>query len=219
VSAINGATCNAAVTSGCVKAPPTITVGKAPAGVAVDQATDTVYVANAGGTTVSVINGGTCNGTVTSGCGQTPPQVHLKNPPWAVAVDQATDTIYAVNTIDNTVSVINGATCNRRITSGCSDKPAAVHVGRQGFGFAAVDPAADLIYVTNYLDDTVSVINGATCNGNIASGCDQTPRPFPQAETRPGSSSTRPATPSTSRTTASARCPSSASRSQAAPPG
>ena len=229
VSVIDGARCNASVTSGCGNTPPSVKVGNSPAGVAVDQATDTIYVANSGGTTVSVIDGATCNGKVTSGCGQTPHRVRLGKSPWAVAVDQATDTIYAlnpgtpgtvsvingarcnasvtsgcgkipptvtvgngnivaglavnqatdtiyaVNTIDNTVSVINGATCNAKVTSGCDQRPAHVDVGRQFFGFAAVDQATDLVYVSNNRDDTVSVINGATCNGKVTSGCRRTP--------------------------------------------
>jgi DNA-binding beta-propeller fold protein YncE len=226
---INGARCNASHTTGCTKPPTAVTVGRFPAGAATNQATDTIYVANSGGTSVSVINGATCNAKITSGCARTPPAVHLKKAPWAIAVDQttdtiyalspgtpgivsvingatcnstvtagcdqtpptitvgnsnvvaglavnqATDTIYAVNTIDNTVSVINGATCNRKITSGCGQTPARVAVGRQGFGFAAVDSTNDLIYVSNSLDDTVSVINGATCNANNTSGCKRTP--------------------------------------------
>jgi len=233
VSVIDSANCNATVTSGCRATPPTVTVGRAPAGVAVNQATDTIYVANSGGTTVSVINGATCNATVTTGCGRTAPRVHLGTSPLAVAVDQATDTIYtlnpgtpstvsvingatcngtvttgcgqtpptvtvgnassleslavnqatdtiyAVNTGDNTVSVINGATCNATVTSGCGQTPAHVNVGRQDFGFAAVDPATNLVYVTNFLDDTVSVINGATCNGTVTSGCGHTSPTIP----------------------------------------
>ena len=37
----------------------------------------------------------------------------------SIAVDQNTDTIYVANAGDNTVSVINGATCNAQNTSGC----------------------------------------------------------------------------------------------------
>jgi len=54
-----------------------------------------------------------------------------------------------------------------------------VNVGKQDFGFAAVDPATNLVYVTNFLDDTVSVINGATCNGTNTSGCGRTPATIP----------------------------------------
>jgi YVTN family beta-propeller protein len=234
VSVIDGATCNASVTSGCANTPATVAVGSQPAGVAVNQRTDTIYVANSNEPTLSVIDGATCNGTDTAGCGQIAPKVPLRQSPWAVAVNQTTDTIYAlnpgnpgtvsvidgatcnahvtsgcgrtpptvtvgndnvpvvglavnqatntvyaVNSADDTVSVIDGATCNRKVTSGCDQTPAQVSVGRQGFGFVAVDRATDLIYVSNYLDDTVSVINGATCDGKITSGCDQAPPTVP----------------------------------------
>ena len=154
------------MTSGCRKTPPTVTVGSDPAGVAVDQATDTIYVANSGGTTVSVINGAACNGKVTSGCGRKPRRVHLGKSPWAVAVNQATDTIYALNPgTPGTVSVINGATCNGTVTSGCGKPPPTVTVGNGNVvAGLAVNQATDTIYAVNTIDNTVSVINGATCN-------------------------------------------------------
>jgi YVTN family beta-propeller protein len=234
VSVIDGATCNASVTSGCANAPATVAVGSQPAGLAVNQRTDTIYVANSNEHTLSVIDGATCNGADTAGCGQIAPKVPLGQSPWAVAVNQATDTIYAlnpgnpgtvsvidgatcnahvtsgcgrtpptvtvgndnvpvvglavnqatntvyaVNSADNTVSVIDGASCDGKVTSGCNQTPAHVAVGRQFFGFVAADPATNLIYVSNYLDDTVSVINGATCNATITSGCHQTPPAVP----------------------------------------
>ena len=229
VSVIDGTTCNASVTSGCGATPPAVTVGGYPAGVAVDQATDTIYVANSGDTTVSVINGATCNAANTAGCGQTPHQVGLGKSPLAVAVNQATNTIYVLNPgTPGTVSVINGATCNASVTSGCGKTPPTVTVGNdngvEGLavnqatdtiyavntgdntvsvingatcngghhpaatrflltwtwaaklqGFGAVDQAADTVYVSNTRDDTVSVIDGATCNGTITSGCGRTP--------------------------------------------
>ena len=48
-----------------------------------------------------------------------------------------------------------------------------MHVGRQFYGFAAVDPATDLVYVSNSLDDTVSIIDGAACNATDRSRCDR----------------------------------------------
>ena len=48
---INGATCNASVTTGCDQVPEEITLGNdpddgvGPGGVAIDEATDTIYVA------------------------------------------------------------------------------------------------------------------------------------------------------------------------------
>jgi YVTN family beta-propeller protein len=180
VSVINGAACNSHTTSGCGRTPPTVHLGTSPLAVAVDQATDTIYILNPGTpATVSVINGAACNGTVTTGCAKVPPTVTVgsDNPAdvEGLAVNQATDTIYVVNTGDDTVSVINGATCNREVTSGCGRTPAHVNVGRQGFGFVTVDPTTDLVYVSNYLDDTISVINGATCNGKNTAGCKLTP--------------------------------------------
>jgi YVTN family beta-propeller protein len=182
VSVINAAACNAQHTTGCGQTPPRVALGHSPFSVAIDQATDTIYALNLGTpSTVSVINGATCNGTVTSGCRQTPPTVTVGNASTleGLAVNQATDTVYVVNTGDDTVSVINGATCNATITSGCGQTPPHVNVGRQGFGFAAVDAATGLVYVSDGLDDTVSVINGNTCNGKISFGCRRTPPAVP----------------------------------------
>jgi DNA-binding beta-propeller fold protein YncE len=233
VSVINGATCNAQVTSGCSQSPATATVDTAPAGIAVNQATQTVYVANSGAKTLSIINAAECNGTHPAGCRQLPHSVHLAAPPWTVAVNQATDTIYVLhlgapatvsvingatcnatdtsgcgqtprtvtvgnasapeglavdqdtdtiyvaNTGDDTISVIDGATCNGHHASGCGQTPKQVRTGRQNFGFVAVDALTNLVYVSNGLDDTISVINGKTCNGQVSSGCGQNPPTVP----------------------------------------
>jgi YVTN family beta-propeller protein len=179
VSVIDGASCNASVTSGCSRRAPTVTVGDGPSGVAVDEATDTIYVANSGQETVSVIDGKTCNALDTSGCGQSPRTVTLGGQaPVAVAVDQATDTVYALSPgAPAVVSVIDGATCNATVTSGCGKVPPTVVVGDDDVsdGSLAVDQATDTVYVVNTDDDTVSVINGATCNADDTSGCGRTP--------------------------------------------
>jgi YVTN family beta-propeller protein len=109
---IKGATCNGTDTSGCSHAPATVTVGNSPSILAVDQATDTIYVGSFDDNTVSVINGATCNGTDNSGCGQSPPTVAVGAFPDGLAVDEATNTIYVANGGDNTVSVIDGSSCN-----------------------------------------------------------------------------------------------------------
>jgi YVTN family beta-propeller protein len=124
VSVISAAACNPAHLSGCRRAWPTVTVGSVLLfGIAIDQATDTVYVTNLGGNTVSVINGATCNAQVTTGCGKTPATIAVGNGPAGVAIDQATGTVYVANAGDNTVSVINGATCNAQVTTGCRKRP------------------------------------------------------------------------------------------------
>jgi len=185
VSVINTATCNTFVSFGCGKTPPTVTLSRSPSSgqvdAAVDQATDTVYVVSLSTNTVSVIDGKTCNATVTSGCGNIPPTVAVGSGPDGLAVDQATDTVYVANVNDNTVSVIDGATCNATVTTGCGQTPATVAVGVQP-GVPAVDQATDTVYVPDSNNGglgMVSVIDGRTCNATVRTGCDQGPPAIP----------------------------------------
>jgi DNA-binding beta-propeller fold protein YncE len=67
------------------------------------------------------------------------------------------------------VSVINGATCNGTNHTGCGQTPPKVRAGFGAVG-VAIDPAANMIYVANIEDTSVSVINGATCNGTNHTG-------------------------------------------------
>ena len=173
VSVVDGASCNAKVQSGCARSPATVNVGSVPLALAVNEATDTIYVANLLDGTVSVINGATCNGTDHSGCGQTPPTITVGPGPWAIAVDESTDTIYVANNFTDTVSVIDGATCNGAVHSGCGQTPATITVGNAPLG-AAVDQQAHTLYVES-LDGTVSFVDTRACNAGHTSGCGQTP--------------------------------------------
>ncbi|MGI8559475.1 MAG: YncE family protein [Solirubrobacteraceae bacterium] len=203
VSVFNGASCNAANAGGCGQTPATIAVGNSGAAphnslvnLAVNRTTNTIYASNLFntapgnpppyfGNSVYVINGATCDATNTTGCGQTPATVTIApNPPIGsnasgIAVDQATNTIYTANLADGeypgTVSVINGATCNGQNTSGCGQTPATAAAGFGAVG-VAIDHGTHKIYITNTEDTSVSVINGATCNGSDATGCSQTPK-------------------------------------------
>jgi DNA-binding beta-propeller fold protein YncE len=188
VSVVNSATCNAAQRSGCTKPAATIDVDGEPGGVALDEATDTLYVANLQGSTVWVIDGATCNATDHKGCSRPPATVTVGKGPYALAVDEATDTVYVTNPSTSgggdTVSVINGATCNAAAQSGCNQSPATITVGTAPLGIA-VNPTTNTVYVTaagenaftngGSLGDTVSVINGAGCDGADTSGCGQSP--------------------------------------------
>jgi DNA-binding beta-propeller fold protein YncE len=195
VSVINAATCNATHTTGCGHLATLQVPGGNPIGIVVDTATGTLYVAtltSTGPNLISVFNAATCNATHTAGCGQAPAVLSIGDSGGAqyasalsLAVDQATNTLYATNVVTNTVPfggdsvyVINGATCDAADHTGCGQTPATITAGFNPFS-VAVDPATDTIYTANIADGehpgTVSVINGATCNGTNHTGCGQTP--------------------------------------------
>jgi hypothetical protein len=65
-------------------------------------------------------------------------------------------------------------TCNGTSHSGCSRLAATVTVGTGPFGVAVNDRTHTVYVVNNAFGDapgTVSVINGATCNGTVTAGC------------------------------------------------
>ena len=176
----SGAQCNATVTSGCGHLVTTIAVG----GIAAvfNSITRTLYVADPQGG-IHVIDGATCNAVITTGCGNTTMLADNYGPS-ALDVDLATDTIYAVNngadvigdgsSKGRTVSVIDGATCNRTDTSGCDAASPTVTVGSNA-QWGAVDQETGAVYVSNYDDGTVSVIDGTRCNATNTSGCVRKP--------------------------------------------
>jgi YVTN family beta-propeller protein len=183
VSVIDTARCNVSKASGCGRPVATVHVGNGPAGVVVDQASHTAYVTDNGASTVSVIDTATCNAEMTSGCGQVPATVAAGDNPFGIALDPVTHTVYVTDLgasdQGDTVSVIDGATCSALVQSGCGDAPATVTVGSGPFGIA-VNPTTDTVYVANTGQlfttadgHTVSVINGATCNASVTSGCGQ----------------------------------------------
>jgi DNA-binding beta-propeller fold protein YncE len=106
MSVIDGASCDAAVTSGCGQTPPTVTVGLGPLDVAVDQRTDTVYVVNIKDFSVTVVDGNRCNATHSSGCRLPFRTVQVGGLPIAVEANSATHTAYVANYFDNNASVL-----------------------------------------------------------------------------------------------------------------
>jgi YVTN family beta-propeller protein len=189
VAMINSRTCNASRHDGCMAAPPAVTVGTGPAGIAVNRQTHTVYVANSGsGATgsVSVFDDRTCNATSTSGCQNARTLQVPGGNAAAIAVNPATDTVYVATSPasgPSTVSVFNGATCNATDGSGCGQAPHSVTVGFSATALA-VNAATDTIYVANFADqnntpfagNTVSVIDGTTCNATTTTGCGNAPQ-------------------------------------------
>ena len=130
--------------------------GSDPREIAIDTTTDTVYVVDTSADEISVINGAGCNATNRWGCTQT--SVLLADPSRRAIVG------------------LDGDPCPDPVASGCGQTVKTVHVGAFPDGIA-VDPVTDTVYVTNRGDTaghpghTVSVIDGATCNGVASSGC------------------------------------------------
>ncbi len=175
VAVINTATCNAENTTSCAAQPPTVKIGRFPDPPVVNTATQTMYVSyGSTGNRVAVVNAAACNATDTSGCGQTPAVVKVAQGTFVLAISAATDTVYGPNSSTDTVSVINGATCNGTDHSGCGHLAATAKAGSGAFG-VAVNDRAHTVYVTNNAGGdspgTVSVINSATCNGTMTAGC------------------------------------------------
>ncbi len=183
VSVIDGARCNATVTSGCEKPVATIQVGGFPVDAALDSQTHTLYVADANGH-VFVLNVAACNATTAAGCGNPVRTINDPLDPDWVDVDVGTDTVYAANDGENengdTVSVFNGATCNATDGNGCAQSGHKIHSGPNPFDLL-VDQATDTVYVANsdFNDGSVAVINGATCNAKVKSDCGQSPPQVP----------------------------------------
>jgi YVTN family beta-propeller protein len=167
-----------------------VAVGSGAGDLAFDAGTHSLYTVDQGGS-ISVLDTGRCNADAARGC-RTDRVGTISLPrgsgPRGIAIDTATDTVYVADRSVNEVSVINGATCNATDRWGCTPTSTlladpsgppmakAVRVGAFPDGIA-VDSGTDTVYVTNQGDaghpgDTVSVIDGARCNGVHSSGCD-----------------------------------------------
>jgi DNA-binding beta-propeller fold protein YncE len=186
ISVFNGATCNAESSAGCKQKPGAITVAPGTPGgsgieIAFDAITDTVYETNdpyadPTGDVVYVFDGATCNAQDLGGCDQTPATVTVGNDPVGLAIEPATDTVYAVVHREGddaaSVAAIDGATCNGSDAGGCADTPATTPTG---FGalFDAVDPATQQVFTANLQDQSMSAIDGASCNATDHVDCGQ----------------------------------------------
>lgn len=119
----------------------TIPVGWAPNAVVANSVTNQIYVSNWLDNSLTIVNGAT-NATTTIALGASPQ---------ALAVNSSNKVYVAVSdNLNGSVAVIDGNT---------ESIIAMVPVGR-GPSAVAVDPNTDFVYVTNAVDNTVTVING-----------------------------------------------------------
>ena len=181
VSVVDGGRCNATVRTDC-RSLATIKTEGGDVADALDPRTHTLYVA--GGPGVFVINVARCNARTTRGCHQRVRKVKDAFGPVWVGLDPATNTVYTGNVglgrfpIFDVVSVISGARCNGSTGGGCGQTPREVTVGSNPFSLA-VDQATDTVYVANWDDGAVSVLDGAACNATVSSGCSKIPLEVP----------------------------------------
>jgi DNA-binding beta-propeller fold protein YncE len=179
VTVLDGARCNATVRTRC-GALAKIRIGGFDVAGALNPRTHTLYVVDLNGH-VFVVNVARCNSHTTRGCHQRVRKVSDPRGPDGIDVDLASNTVYVADSgpggagSGHTVSVISGATCNGSAGAGCQRKPRTVGVGANPY-WLTVDQATDTVYVANHDDGTVSVLNGAACNGTVTSGCHRTPR-------------------------------------------
>lgn len=146
----------------------TITVGTHPLGVAVDSEHDIVYVADTGANAQG-------NSTVDYFSGNMPPPVLVNSlvypagrGPSEVTVNAAPGTspvpsIYVSNNANDSVSVAN----NPPFTY---SQQFSIPVGSQPAGIA-VNTTTNLVYVANFQDGTLSVIQGTTGTQNCSARC------------------------------------------------
>jgi len=96
--------------------------------------------------------------------------------PIHIMVDQATNTAYIANQLDNTISVVDGRNCSARRTSQCT--PIATISPGPNPADLILDAAHRTLFATlaGGNSDSIAVIDISSCNATNTSGCTQTPK-------------------------------------------
>ena len=94
-------------------------------------------------------------------------------------MDRDTHTVYAGNSSDNTVSVVDAADCNAARPRGCDREWPAVRVAGAPFYGLLDDARVHTLYVTNLDQDSISLVDTTTCNARVSTGCAATPPAVP----------------------------------------
>ena len=96
--------------------------------------------------------------------------------PVHVMVDQATNTAYIANQLDNTISVVDGRNCSARHTPQCT--PIATISPGPNPTDLILDAAHRTLFATlaGGNSDSIAVIDISSCNATNTSGCTQTPK-------------------------------------------
>lgn len=173
ISVLDATTCNANDQSGCDNAQE-LAVGLGSVFFDFNPQTHTLYTPSQDTDTVWAVDVSRCSAIDTSGCTRFAPVTEIGTAPVGIEANPNTKTVYVGNQLDNTVSVIDASICNAKHRNGCKQGWPTVAVGNAPRSLG-INRVTNTIYVPNLNDGTVSVINGATCNGSDSSGCNQTP--------------------------------------------
>ena len=96
--------------------------------------------------------------------------------PVHIMVDQATNTAYIANQLDNTISVVDGRNCSAGHTLQCN--PIATISPGPNPSDLVLDAAHRTLFATlaGGNSDSIAVIDISSCNATNTSGCTQTPK-------------------------------------------
>ena len=133
--------------------------------------------------TVAMVNTRTCNASNFSGCGAAPPSRPLAVSPASLRSMRRRTRSYVPNINQNTVSVIDAATCNATIQAGCAGT-GTVTAGNGATQVAINDTDASA-YVANCNDGTVSPIDTAPATRPSGPAAPTRSRPSWLARARP----------------------------------
>jgi DNA-binding beta-propeller fold protein YncE len=99
--------------------------------------------------------------------------------PENAAVDLIHHTLYVLDSAGGDspgqLSTINTRRCNGDDTSDCASQIAATTPMRRAPLRETLDPVTSTLYVTNFANASVSLINTATCNASTMAGCPPVP--------------------------------------------
>lgn len=129
-----------------------------------------------------------CQAADTTQCAtQNPAAVTVGLVPTDTAVDLAHHTLYVPDNAQGQgiglLSMIDITHCNGDDTSDCASQTPPTTPMRRAPYAATLDPSTNTLYMTNFYDANVSLINTAACNATMLAGCPQVP---PQVVTGSG---------------------------------